>query len=260
MTVSRTLLSTVALCLVPFAPVQARQQHPPVRLLGVFDAATGDPVTGAEVVDLGTGARTTTSVSGAISLAFLQPGPTILQIRKVGYTSRMVTVAASPADTASVTLQLTPLGHALARVVTTGVRAPTGMLASFDQHRAEGFGHFLTGDELGAMQNHRMSDVLRRVPGLKLFNDPQDRAAWYVGTSRGFSSIQRNGPNGTCLAAIMLDGVLVYSGSDNQDPFDINRFKPEELAGLEYYGGSAPMPIGYNSTRAACGLVVLWTK
>ena len=49
----------------------------------------------------------------------------------------------------------------------------------------------------------------------------------------GVSSIQRNGPNGTCLAAIMLDGVLVYSGSDSQGPVDINRFGPEELAGLE---------------------------
>ena len=77
----------------PSLAVQARQQRPPVRLLGVFDAATGEPVTGAEVVDLGTARGPTTSVSGAISLAFLQPGPTILQIRKVGNTSRMVTVA-----------------------------------------------------------------------------------------------------------------------------------------------------------------------
>jgi hypothetical protein len=73
-------LSTI----VATTPCHAQQQHLG-RLLGVFDDATGQPVIGAEVVDLATGTKALTSVSGAISLAFLEPGATVLQVRKIVY-------------------------------------------------------------------------------------------------------------------------------------------------------------------------------
>jgi hypothetical protein len=52
----------------------------------------------------------------------------------------------------------------------------------------------------------------------------------------------------------MVDGIMMPS------PFDINSIKPEEMAGVEYYAGGASMPIAYNGTRTACGLVVIWTR
>jgi hypothetical protein len=135
----------------------------------------------------------------------------------------------------------------------------TGKLATFEQHRAEGFGHFLTREQLAKMESHLTSDALRSIPGLKLINPGKGRL-WVVGTSRGTASFLRNGPSGMCLAAVMLDGVMVYSGSDGEELFDINSVKPEEIAGVEYYAGGASMPLRYNSTRATCGLVVIWTR
>jgi hypothetical protein len=258
--VRRAWLSALALSLLPFAPGHAQPQQHLGRLLGVFDDATGQPVIGAEIVDLATGTKALTSVSGAISLAFLEPGATVLQIRKIGYKNRMLTVVVSPTDTASITLTLVPLGQTLPEVVTKGASTTTGKLATFEQHRSEGFGHFLTREQLVKMENHLTSDALRSIPGLKLINDPLDRRLWMVGTSRGRASILRSGPNGTCLAAVMLDGVMVYSGVEGQPVFDINSIRPEEIAGVEYYAGGAAMPLVYNSTRATCGLVVIWTR
>ena len=259
-TLRRAWLSAVALSVLPFALGHAQPRQQLGRLLGVFDDATGQPVIGAEVVDLATGTKALTSVSGAISLAFLEPGPTVLQIRKIGYKNKMLTVVVAATDTTSITLTLVPLGQMLPEVVTKGASTTIGKLATFEQHRAEGFGHFLTREQLAKMESHLTSDVFRSIPGLKLWNDPLYRTAWYVGTARGRASIVRNGPSGTCLAAVMLDGIMIYSGGEGQPPFDINSIRPEDMAGVEYYGGGAAMPLEYNSTRATCGLVVIWTR
>jgi hypothetical protein len=251
------------MAVLPLALGHAQQPQRLGRLLGVFDDATGQPVVGAEVVDIATGTKALTSVSGAISLAFLEPGTTVLEVRKIGYKNRMLTVVVSPNDTASITLTLVPLGQTLPQVVTTGESMTTGKLATFEQHRAEGFGHFLTREQLAKMESHPTSDALRSIPGLRLINhiDPRRPGLWVVGTARGTASFLRNGPSGMCLAAVMLDGVMVYDGNGGvDDVFDINSVKPEDIAGIEYYAGGASMPQRYNSTRSTCGLVVIWTR
>jgi hypothetical protein len=55
----------------------------------------------------------------------------------------------------------------------------------------------------------------------------------------------------------MVDGAIVYRGTQGQAPFDINSIRPEEMEGVEFYAGGASMPIEY---RFGCGLVVIWTR
>lgn len=222
------------------------------RLLGVFDDVTGQPVVDAEILNLATQAKSRTSASGAISLALLPPGVSILQIRKIGYASRLQAVTVSPTDTVSITVALVPLVQALPEVRTTAPRPTAGKLATFEQHRAEGMGHFLTQDQLEKAQGRLTSDVFRMIPGMKVVPDLHG-TAWYVGTTRGGGSIG----GGTCLAAVMVDGVIVYRGGRGAVPFDINTIRPEEMAGVEFYAGGASMPIEY---RFGCGLVVIWTR
>jgi len=86
--------------------VAAAQNRIPGRLLAVFGDATGQPVAGAEVVDLATNISAVTPAKGAISRASLGAGTTILAIRKIGYAALMVPVIVSAADTASITTVL----------------------------------------------------------------------------------------------------------------------------------------------------------
>lgn len=68
----------LVLLFVVWADAAAAQGRSFGRLLGVFDDATGQPVVGAEVVDLSTNTEALTSSSGAVTLAWLPVGMTLL--------------------------------------------------------------------------------------------------------------------------------------------------------------------------------------
>jgi hypothetical protein len=234
------------------------QPKPLGRVLGVFDDATGQPVAGAEVLDLATGLRTLSSVTGTVTLAFLPPGSTFLQVKKLGYSSKLVPVVVSPADTVSVTVLLQPIRQALPEVVTTARPETRGKMSEFERRRAAGFGHFVTRAQLEKFEGHLTEDVVRSMPGFGIHPGPFRES--YVGTTRPPTSILRNGPNGICYSGVMVDGVAVYHGNDSERPFNINSIPPQEIEGVEFYAGGATMPVEYNATRAACGLVVIWTR
>ena len=75
----RALLSAVAASVLPLAIAHSQPQQRLGRLLGVFDDATGQPVIGAAIIDLASGARTFTSATGTATIAWLEPGTTLLQ-------------------------------------------------------------------------------------------------------------------------------------------------------------------------------------
>jgi len=76
------------------------------RLLGVFDALTGDPLVGAEVVDLTTGSFVKSSPTGTVSLVFLAEGTTPVRIRMSGYEDLDIPVEISPSPDANRPLTL----------------------------------------------------------------------------------------------------------------------------------------------------------
>lgn len=78
----------------------------PVRLIGVFDEATGAVIEGADVVDVSNGSFMRTSVTGTATLGFLSRDATAIRIQKAGY--EPLTIAVSPDDTAPLTVVLTP--------------------------------------------------------------------------------------------------------------------------------------------------------
>ncbi|HLA89620.1 MAG TPA: carboxypeptidase regulatory-like domain-containing protein [Gemmatimonadaceae bacterium] len=257
---ARRLIVLILLTVCVLSPTASSDAQPraSVRLLGVFDDATGQPVVGAAVVDLTSGTTVVTSATGTVSLAHLAAGTTILQVRKIGYESRMVTVSAS--DTVSVTVVLRPFGQPLPKIVTSAPAPVSPRLAAFEENRVRGFGHFITREQLVRMEGHLTSDVLRTIPGPRLIQNRRQPSEWYVASTRPNLSLLRNGPGGTCYAAVIVDGIFVYQGADGEPPFNINSIPPDQIAGIEYYAGGATMPVRYNSTRNACGLVVIWTR
>jgi hypothetical protein len=87
---------------------RASQQPFRNRLLGVFDAMSGDPVADAQVVDLSSGTFARTTRTGTISLSFLPEGSSKIEIRREGFQSLTVDVSISSRDTLPITLTLTP--------------------------------------------------------------------------------------------------------------------------------------------------------
>ena len=77
------------------------------RVLGVYDWMTGDPIPGADVVNVETGTFATTTGTGTVSLAFLPDGTSHIRVRRPGFNDLTLEVAISPSDTSAITLVMT---------------------------------------------------------------------------------------------------------------------------------------------------------
>ena len=184
------------------------------RFLGVYDAATGEPVEGAEVIDVLNGNKSLTTKTGTVSLMFLPEGGSMVRVRKVGFEMQTLTVAISPADTVPITVVLTHASATTLDPVIVKDTAPQyigGGLKSFEEHRRMGFGRFITEDQFRKDDGKPLSEILvERVPGVMRTNGPHGET--YIVSSRkpcGGSALTRCiQPN--CYVSVIQDGVRTY--------------------------------------------------
>ena len=224
------------------------------RVMGVYDASTGEVVKGAEVVDLASGRIGTTNAAGLISLGFLPDGGSLVRIRKVGYQPFMQFVSISPSDTAPVTGLLYPAVTTLPTVVArdSSVKYLSSNLQGFEQRRRSGFGRFIAEAELRKWDDHSLRDVLPTLPGLQIqcAKTLPGNPCYVVGVRM----VRKYGIlGGTCTATVYVDGV------PDQDP-DVRRLFARDYAGVEFYPGPAEVPPQFNATGNACAVLVLWTR
>ena len=241
MTKARALVVVAALAALSL-PSHTSAQQQLGRILGVLDKVTGQPLAGAEVVDLATGTKAVTSSTGTISLAWLSPGTSVLQVRKLGYANKIQTVATSATDTGSVTVALTPLTQSLPAVVT----------------RARAVGDTVRRLDLtGFYERKRSSGAPESA-----FVSGADLEKWkvlYLGDVRFHTG------RGIC-PTIYLNGSPI-TGGVWQGPGDSGlklRIEPDEVAGIEMYTHVAELPAQFNGTaqrgaRAGC-VTVIWLK
>ncbi|MEO7457422.1 MAG: carboxypeptidase-like regulatory domain-containing protein [Gemmatimonadaceae bacterium] len=81
------------------------------RILGVFDAVSGAPVDSVAITEVATGVTARTSVTGTVSLAFMQDGAGRLAFSKPGYRPDTLAIRIAPSDTMPITavlIRLTP--------------------------------------------------------------------------------------------------------------------------------------------------------
>jgi hypothetical protein len=65
------------------------------------------------------------------------------------------------------------------------------------------------------------------------------------------------GLGGMCGPSIYLDGARITMGSGLTLNDVIN---PENIEAIEVYRGPSEVPPMYNDDRAACGVVLIWTR
>ncbi|HET9986193.1 MAG TPA: TonB-dependent receptor plug domain-containing protein, partial [Longimicrobiales bacterium] len=222
----------------------------------VTDATTGQPVSAAQVVLVGTNLGAQTNSEGVFTLRGVAPGSVTVRALRIGFTeqSQQLTVVAGQAATANFALRPAPV--TLAPIVTT---------ATGEQRRIE-VGNAIA--QVNAAQVTRtravsdMADLLTsRAAGVAVIPGTQTGAGVRV-RIRGLSSLSlSNNP------IYVIDGIRVEgtSGSLSDDisvggttPARINDINPEEIESIEVVRG--PSASTLYGTDAANGVIVITTK
>jgi hypothetical protein len=218
------------------------------RLVGVFDARTGQAIEGAEVRDLKSNLSALTSTTGTVRLTFLPEGGGLVRIRKIGYAPLAEFILISAADTVPVTLVLTPTPTLLPAVETrdSARHYSDPNLRAFEERRKEGYGHFFTEDELRKYDNHDMPDLIGHLPGVKITctNRSPRRCIASLNHSSG----------ATCRSLVVyVDGMRVPDGN-------LMLLRIADYAGIEEYDGAATLPPQFAVTGNGCGTLLLWSR
>ena len=119
--------------------------------------------------------------------------------------------------------------------ITVVVRSRALEVNGFYMRSRLGGGNRLTRADLMEIDPIYISDIFRRLPGVRVENGQ------ILGRMTGFGQ--------TCNLRIFLDGVPM-------EGWDFDSIPPEYLEGMEVYQGLA-VPIQYGP---ACGVVLLWTR
>jgi hypothetical protein len=231
-------ISFVALVALPLAS----QSRAGASLQGSIRDPAGAPVAFAliTVADI----RGVADSAGRFSLTNLDPGATDVLVRRLGFTPKRVslTLVAGRADSLHVVLAAVPLELAGISTEATTI----GRLADFERHRINGQGIYMDRAELEKRRTPRLSDVLRRMPGVRIVTDRAGRAMLRMGRS----SMGRD-----CPPEFWIDGIRAqFLGVDDVPVSDIEA--------LEVYRGPSGMPPEFNSrfTNSQCGAVIIWTR
>jgi hypothetical protein len=253
-------MKSAALLLLALAMSSAAQSSAPLpryraRILGVFNAQTGDPIEGAEVIDVFTNTKALTTVTGTVSLSFLPDGGSMVRVQKIGFSPETNVVPISEADTLPFMIMLRP-AQTLPKVVTTDTarKYVSPALNAFEERRRSSVGgKFITPEQLRKSDNRKMTDVIREigvpVSCAKVFPYP----CYATSTRQGSKNALLGGH---CDYDIYLDGNKVSTA----DYRDLQVIKVSEIGAVEAYMGPASMPIQYNATGSSCGAILFWSR
>ncbi len=234
----------IVLVLVALAavPLTAQPTTPGASLHGSVRDPSGAPVAFAmiTVADV----RGVADSAGRFSLTSLRAGSADVLIRRLGYTPKRVslTLVEGRADSMHVVLAFIPFE--LAGITTEA--ATFGRMADFNRHRVNGQGIYIDREELEKRRTPRLSDVLRRMPGVRIATDRSGRTLVRMG---------RATTGRDCPPEFWIDGVRAqFLGVDDVPVSDIEA--------LEVYRGPSGLPPEFNSrySNAQCGAVIIWTR
>lgn len=244
-----TLVARTAASLALFAAVQLRAQTTG-SLTGKITAPDGSPVAQARIAIGGTTLEAVTAFDGGFRIHGVPPRGQTLNVRMLGYLPRAVAVDVIAGDTIHIDVVLTRHALPLDTIAVRSDPQVSPAMRGFEQRRARGPGVFLDRDAIKRMQPRVFTDVLRRVPGLQV----RPVRGGLAGTN---FSIQARGSE--CSVLFFMNGTAFPLPPDQP----INDYvSPDEVIGVEVYGGSSEIPAQFNSSRfnSRCGVIVIWTR
>jgi hypothetical protein len=243
----------------------------------VVTDSTRVPIAGAEVALPELGKSTLTDARGAFHIAGITPGDQHVVVRRIGYGAADARVTFRGNETVE---RRVVLGRAvmLEPVIVSDIAFERAM-ASFEEHKHVGLGHFITRAEMAKYEGMKLSSVVQQLPDVSMRHgqnhgsfvsshrvlppicpvmDPRAGAACLE--SHGFYTAGEHGAPLACYSLVWVDGVLVNGSREPTEPFDLDEFAPQQIEAVEYYAGPSETPPEYTLMGAKCGALVIWTR
>ncbi|MBX6330662.1 MAG: TonB family protein [Gemmatimonadaceae bacterium] len=225
------------------APAAAAQTPTVTPVAVTVRDSSGAGIAGAEVVIEGTNARGYTDDEGHLRLTALHTGLARVAVRRLGFRPGTVAVAIDTAGVAVANVTLVRTAQLLSPILVRA-RDYTGYMGDFYRRRDLGIGRFITRADLERQQPFRLTDVFRRIPGVRI-----------VSTRLIENAIRFRGEH--CAPLVWLDGTPAAAAE-----FDLDALPPESIEGIEVYSGVSEVPPQFMASGGlgSCGVVVVWSR
>jgi hypothetical protein len=204
---------------------------------GTVVGETGAPLPNVQLRVLETAAATRTDSAGRFTMGGLPAGTEMLEAKRVGYRIVQQPVSLQAGRT-------TTVGVKLLRVVSLDsvlVVARRSRYREFERNRRNGFGRFLSEDDIEKRHAFETADLLRSTAGFQISGSGSNAKVY---SSRGRISLSGR----PCETNVVIDGFQHQ---------EINFLSPADIGAMETYTGPGGAPPLYDS---ACGVIVIWTK
>ncbi len=223
----------------PLFPAGLGGQERAATLTGqVVSAADRTPLPYAQVRLVDEERLVVADDAGRFLFTEVAPGPLLLVVTFLGTTSNPteLTLASGQLHQVRIAMDvaLDPITADIPRS-----EAPSKLRGFYERMDSEQ-GYFITRTEIEERDPSRMTDMLRRIPGVDVGSARVGRIGVSMGRGR------------SCAIQYFLDGIRTPF-------FDIDDLSPGDVAGVEVYPGVARVPIQFKH-RATCGVIVIWTR
>jgi hypothetical protein len=242
------ILVVTAIAATPAAARVAVAQAQVATLVGLVRDSSGHPVPSVEVRLRGTETFAFTNDSGGFRLAGLPLGQVSLTARRLGFAPATFPLTMRTGQRDSLVLTLTMLAATLPGVVVEdeAMTRSKRLLSGFWNRRSQGFGHFMTRDEIEKRDAHELTDLVRMIPSAS------------IQTRNGRSVIRfpRSGAGRLdCPPQYWVDGQRIENAAPDE-------FPPMDIEALEIYAGPATIPAQYapRTNSYTCGAIIIWTR
>jgi hypothetical protein len=234
----------------------------PGRVVGrVLDRETGRTVEAADVVLQGVNEQRATNANGRFVFDDIAPGPYSVSVRHLAFEGITQAVYVPPNRTIEVNFELTADPIDLEPLVITAVRDKrlenNGFYERQEMSEKLGLGVFFTRDEIRRTAAHQVTQLLQRVPGVRVICSGS--RACTVRMTRGQPSLSRRSEQGCDNANVYIDGVRVIRETSPSDVTLDDFVLASEITAMEVYRGAAEIPADFGGAVGRCGAIVIWT-
>jgi hypothetical protein len=274
----RLLSALLVFGLLQTASAQAPERVESLRLLGIYDAETGQWIDQAIVRDT-LGVETKTTKAGIAALNVLTPiaGFYLLEIRKVGYAPRHLRLRAESTIELMIALEPAPLADAT-RLPTTVIterqrlvedaglrsgffaRCQANGVACIGRKDIEGHPTAMFDELVGRANGIRRECTAgnRPVTAMVAPSKSPDPRAGLMGC---LLQMRPAADAQYCTPSYVVDGFEWHPFRGERVQAEVEKhLTPDRIEGIEVYLANTPRPGRFNVPATGCGVIVIWTR